>query len=147
MLRCFGGPVVWVAMAFLLMVFTTVAVAGGGHSPETTETIEFPKNLESYGDNQADSLGTILINRVQQEPFNLVATQYFFAAILHTFLTSRFLTIAHRWEHHHQEQIKTGQADRYSVHIGAELFHFLGEIEVVFGLWAAALTRGHILFL
>ncbi len=115
------------------------AVAGGGHST-ATEKIEFPKNLESYGDNQADGLWVILKNRIRQEPFNLVATAVFFAAILHTFLTSRFMAIAHRWEHHHQEHIKNGNADRNSVHIGAELFHFLGEIEVVFGLWAVALT-------
>jgi Putative Na+/H+ antiporter len=137
-LRCFGGSVVLVAIAFLLLA-CPVSGAGSSHS-ETNDTIEFPQNLDSYGDDKADGLWAILKNRVQQTPFNLVATTIFFFAILHTFMTSRFLAIAHRWEHHHQEQIKTGQADRHSVHIGAELFHFLGEIEVVFGLWASALT-------
>ena len=138
MLRCFGGSVVLVAIAFLLLA-CPVSGAGSSHS-ETNDTIEFPQNLDSYGDDKADGLWAILKNRVQQTPFNLVATTIFFLAILHTFMTSRFLAIAHRWEHHHQEQVKTGQADRHSVHIGAELFHFLGEIEVVFGLWASALT-------
>jgi hypothetical protein len=91
-------------------------------------------------------LGEILKNRIHQEPFNLVATVIFFIAILHTFLTSRFMAIAHRWSRIHRERIARGLADRHSVHIGAELFHFLGEIEVVFGLWAAVLTWAIFLF-
>ena len=35
---------------------------------------------------------------------------------------------------------KQGLADKHSVHHGAELFHFLGEVEVVFGIWAIALV-------
>jgi hypothetical protein len=136
---------VWVTMAIVLLAVPAVVVAGGGHSA-SAETIEFPKNLDSYGDQQIEGLWAILKYRVQQEPFNLVAAIIFFLAILHTFMTSRFLAIAHRWKHHHQEQIKTGQVDRHSVHFGAELFHFLGEIEVVFGLWAAALTGAIFLF-
>jgi len=143
--RSIGGHAVWLTVVILLMALPVFAVAGSGHSA-ATETIEFPKDLEGYGDNEGEGLWSILISRVRQEPFNLIATAIFFLAILHTFLTSRFLAIAHRWEHHHQEQIKTGQADRYSVHIGAELFHFLGEIEVVFGLWAAALTASIFFF-
>lgn len=138
MLRCIGGSAVLVSMAFLL-VAGPVSAADGRHS-EVSQAIEFPKSLESYGDEKADGLWTILKNRVRLEPFNIIATAIFFTAILHTFLTSRFIVIAHRWEKHHQEKIKTGRAARHSVHIGAELFHFLGEVEVVFGLWAAALT-------
>ncbi|NNL78581.1 MAG: hypothetical protein HKO68_19795 [Desulfobacterales bacterium] len=81
----------------------------------------------------------MLKNRVQQEPFNLIATLIFFLAIVHTFMTGRFMAAAHKWEHAHAEKIKTGEADRDSVHHGAELFHFLGEIEAVFGIWAVAL--------
>ncbi|MDH3885350.1 MAG: putative Na+/H+ antiporter, partial [Desulfobacterales bacterium] len=43
-------------------------------------------------------------------------------------------------EHEQQEKIKSGAADRDSVHHGAELFHFLGEVEAVFGIWAIALV-------
>jgi hypothetical protein len=50
------------------------------------------------------------------------------------------MTIAHKWEHEHQEKIKSGAADRDSVHHRAELFHFLGEVEAVFGIWAIALV-------
>jgi hypothetical protein len=100
----------------------------------------FPPSLESYNDADVDSIWTILKNRARQVPFNLVATLIFLFAIIHTFLTSKFLAIAHKWEHDHQEKKKQGLVDKHSVHHGAELFHFLGEVEAVFGIWAIALT-------
>ncbi len=109
-------------------------------SPSTTGTDAFPRSLKSYNDAEAGGIWTILKNRVQKEPFNLVATLIFFLAIIHTFLTGRFMAIAHKWEHDHQEKVKNGEANRDSVHHGAELFHFLGEVEAVFGIWAIALV-------
>ena len=108
--------------------------------PVTSDAEAFPRNLESYNDADLDSIWAILKNRVQQEPFNLIATQIFFLAIVHTFMTGRFMVVAHKWEHAHAEKIKSGAADRDSVHPGAELFHFLGEVEAVFGIWAIALV-------
>jgi hypothetical protein len=85
------------------------------------------------------NISAILKNRISQAPFNLAATIIFFCAIVHTFLTHRFLAIAHRWEREQKEKIQQGLARRHSVHIGAGVFEFLGEVEVVFGLWAAVL--------
>jgi hypothetical protein len=48
--------------------------------------------------------------------------------------------------HDHEEKIKKGLAPRDSVHHGAEIFHFLGEVEAVFGIWAAALLAAIVLF-
>ena len=107
--------------------------------PIPAEADAFPRSLESYKDADLASIWAILKTRVQQEPFNLIATLIFFLAIVHTFMTGRFMAIAHKWEHEHREKIKSGEADRDSVHHGAELFHFLGEVEVVFGIWAIAL--------
>jgi hypothetical protein len=87
-----------------------------------------------------------LKNRVKQEPFNLIATLIFLCAIIHIFLTSRFLAVAHKWEHEHEQKKKQGLADKHSVHHGAELFHFLGEVEVVFGIWAIALVGAILIF-
>ncbi len=103
------------------------------------ETPQFPPALESYHDSNLGSIPAILIDRIRQEPFNLVATLIFFCAIVHTFLSSKFMNIAHKWEHRHEERIKRGEAGENSVHFGAELFHFLGEVEVVFGIWALVL--------
>ncbi|MDJ0987043.1 MAG: putative Na+/H+ antiporter [Desulfobacterales bacterium] len=121
----------------LAIVCTGVAVAS---EPHDGETIAFPPSLDSYGDADIKSIGAILKNRIQQEPFNLVATLIFILAILHTFSASKFLAIAHKWEHEHAEKIKAGQIKPYEVHLGARLFHFFGEVEVIFGLWAVALA-------
>ncbi len=109
-------------------------------------TEEFPRRLDSYNDADSHNIMTILTNRVRQEPFNLVATLIFLCAIIHTFLTARFLAKAHQWEHEHAQKIKAGQVSRHSVHHGAELFHFLGEVEVVFGIWAIALVAAILFF-
>jgi hypothetical protein len=108
--------------------------------PAAADVEAFPRSLESYNDAEQGSIWVILKHRVQQEPFNLVATLIFFLAIIHTFMTGRFMAIAHQWEHDHQEKIKSGAADRDSIHHGAEAFHFLGEVEVVFGIWAIVLV-------
>lgn len=55
------------------------------------------------------------------------ATVLFGLAVLHTFTVKRF----QHWAHRYQEGS-----------VGENLFHFLGEVEVVFGLWAAALCAG-----
>jgi len=108
--------------------------------PVSSDAGNFPRSLESYDDADAASIWAILQNRVKAEPFNLIATLIFFLAIVHTFMTGRFMAIAHKWEHEHQEKIKSGAAHRDSVHHGAKLFHFLGEVEAVFGIWVIALV-------
>jgi hypothetical protein len=107
--------------------------------PAPADAQAFPRSLESYHDAEVDSIWAILKNRAKQEPFNLIATLIFLLAIIHTFMTGRFMVVSHTWEHEHEKKIERGEADRDSVHHGAELFHFLGEVEAVFGIWAIAL--------
>jgi hypothetical protein len=128
---------------FILCFIGFAALCAGiapAAEPASSDAEHFPRSLQSYNDAEAGSIWAILKHRVQQEPFNLVATLIFFLAIVHTFMTGRFMAIAHKWEHEHQEKIKSGKADRDSVNHGAEVFHFLGEVEVVFGIWAIALV-------
>ena len=127
------------ALCFLSFAILLTGVAPAAE-PVSSDAVDFPRSLESYNDAGAGSIWAILKNRVKTEPFNLIATLIFFLAIVHTFMTGRFMAIAHRWEHEHQDKIKNGIADRDSVHHGAELFHFLGEVEAVFGIWAIALA-------
>jgi hypothetical protein len=130
------GTVLMLLCMLFAILWTGTAPAA---EPVSSDAKTFPRSLESYNDSDVDSIWAILKNRVQQEPFNLVATLIFFLAIVHTFMTGRFMAIAHKWEHEYEQKIESGQADRNSVHHGAELFHFLGEVEAVFGLWVIAL--------
>jgi hypothetical protein len=106
---------------------------------------DFPPPLHSYQDDGLDILER-LVNRAQQSPFNLVGTLIFFLAIVHTFLSSKFLEISARLEARHEEKIAQGSARLHSISHGARLMHFMGEVEVIFGLWAIALMLAIIAF-
>lgn len=107
----------------------------------------FPRSLDSYND-AALGAGAKLLSRIHEDPFNLLATVLFLGAIIHTFLASRFMAIAHRYEH---ELTILGEAEGDAVasaahhrlhdrlHFRAQFFHFMGEIEAVFGIWAVPL--------
>ncbi len=131
------GIVIVLCCLCFAVLWTGIASAA---EPVSSDAGNFPRSLESYKDADAGSIWAILKNRVKEEPFNLIATLIFFLAIVHTFMTGRFMVTAHKWEHEHQEKIKSGAADRDSVHHRAELFHFLGEVEAVFGIWVIALV-------
>jgi Na+/H+ antiporter NhaD/arsenite permease-like protein len=67
-----------------------------------------------------------------------VATAIFVAAIAHTFAAKRFLVLAHAVRRRHDERERAAGRPP-SPSIGAELLHFVGEIEVIFGVWAIVL--------
>jgi len=97
----------------------------------------FPRPLTEYPA-QRDTILATLLERLQVEPFNAIATGIFALAILHTFAASWFAARAHAIQHRcDQRAIAEGRPKRPSVR--AESLHFLGEIEVVFGLWAVVL--------
>lgn len=98
----------------------------------------FPLPLSEYPPASAERLLDTLAERIRLEPFNAVATTVFFVAIVHTFAAAKFSELAHAVQYRHDEASR--RAGR-SLHpsIVAELLHFLGEVEVVFGLWAVVL--------
>ena len=111
---------------------------------QETPLAEFPRSLSSYPVMPDASLLEILRARIDIDPFNAVATTIFLLAVLHTFLASRFTAAAHRLQDQHNRAIRaTGAAPRPSVR--AEILHFFGEIEVVFGLWTLPLLGAIIL--
>jgi hypothetical protein len=99
----------------------------------------FPRALAAYADLPAASLIDTLASRIHAEPFNAVATGIFLLAVLHTFFAARFTRLAQRSKQRHAEKARA-RGVRDTDHVGAELLHFLGEIEVVFGLWAVVLA-------
>jgi Putative Na+/H+ antiporter len=139
---------------WLLLVLILLAVSqieSGLAAPPAAGSVnrEFPRPLEEYHDEQITNVAAKLAHRIQIEPFNLIATLTFFAAIIHTFLASRFMQAAHRLErqfHALEEQEKGATIDKQVFRIRdrlqfrAQLFHFLGEVEVVFGIWLVPLA-------
>lgn len=72
-------------------------------------------------------------------PFNLVATLIFFCAIVHTFMAGKFSRISHERRLRQKTRIENGEARPGSADIIGEVCHFLGEVEVIFGLWTIPL--------
>jgi hypothetical protein len=99
---------------------------------------EIPRALASYPSAADQSLAAELAMRVQVEPFNAIATGVFLLAILHTFAAARFAGLAHRVQHRSDEEARA-RGRPASPSLAAEGLHFLGEVEVVFGLWAVVL--------
>jgi hypothetical protein len=106
---------------------------------------QFPRSLESYPVVPGQSLFEILTARIEIDPFNAIATAIFLLAVLHTFFASRFITAAHRVQHEHDRRMAAAGLPAHPS-VRAEVLHFFGEIEVVFGLWTlpllAAITLG-----
>jgi hypothetical protein len=98
----------------------------------------FPTPLSVYPTVPDAGLVATLSARVAHEPFNLVVTAIFLLAILHTFAAARFMALAHAVQHRHDD-VSRSQGVMPRPSFRAEILHFLGEVEVVFGLWAVIL--------
>ena len=115
----------------------------------------FPRPTDSYNDQDVGNLWQRLAGRAAAEPFNLVATVIFLLAICHTFLASKFLSIAHRYEREDQalekDEVRAGEASnvarrRDRLRFRSTVFHFLGEVEAVFGIWVIPLGIAMVAF-
>ena len=135
-----------IILFFVFLLLASSVYAGEGASSSHQAAVNFPPSFASYHDTNINGVGAILKNRVSHSPFNLVATLIFLVAILHTFLSSKFLYYAHKWKAEHQKKIEAGRESENSTHLLSETFHFLGEVEVVFGLWAVALCAAVVFF-
>ena len=105
----------------------------------------FPRPINTYLGEEKMGMLEMVVRRFQVEPFNLIATLIFLLAIVHTFLTSKFLAIAHHLAHQYQDSVKQGKPNE-AKRFGSEVLHFVGEVEAVFGIWAIALGIVILLF-
>jgi hypothetical protein len=144
-LRGAASWVSWRARLTALVVLgfpAALTAAQAGHDGQV-----FPPELSSYASLPGASLIEVLKARIQAEPFNLLGTIFFLLAIVHTFLASSFTALAHRYERQHQldleQAVRDGRhpdpAHKSEVSFKAQVFHFLGEVEAIFGIWVVPL--------
>lgn len=130
----------WFFLLFALSLSCSLWAHVSGGEPYTP----FPIPLEEYPPTlPGESVWQVLAARVQETPFDLVATIIFICAVVHTFLTGKITVLAHRKERQYIELIqRKGRAYREEKHVSfvAEMLHFLGEVEIVFGIWAIILA-------
>lgn len=135
------APLLALLPAALWFVIPDMALAAGAPS-----NANFPPSFESYGDAEMTDVGQILAHRITQVPFNLVATIIFVCAIIHTFMAAKFMRMSEARHHEHAEKVARGELDEKSRDVRAALYHFMGEVEVVFGLWVIPLVIAITLF-
>ncbi len=134
--------------AGLLAALAVAPTFAADVAPAHAELPPLPTPLDAYPDPTGKPLWDVIVERVQQDPLNLVATLLFFAAIVHTFCAGTFRRWAHRTEHHHSERMKAqrahaeaaGRPFKDEVSFRAVVLEFLGEVEAIFGLWVIPLA-------
>jgi hypothetical protein len=132
-------------MAFSSLAFVIPSLfASSGVSHDAAP---FPRPIDSYNDAHLDNIWDILKHRVSVEPFNLVSLLIFICAIFHTFFSNKLHQISEHLEHRHATHLKKKiEASKSfelkvddNVSFSAEMMYFLGEVEVVFGVWVIPL--------
>lgn len=96
----------------------------------------FPLALDHYLDRHMLKISDILKYRLTVEPLNAGVTLIFLLAIIHTFLAGFFKQWAHALE---EKNTKHPDGKKYHS-FGLQALHFLGEIEIIFGLWIIPLA-------
>ncbi|MBC2608167.1 putative Na+/H+ antiporter [Pelagicoccus albus] len=138
--------------ALLTIGCADLLAAGGGHGHGEAVERSFPHPTSEYltaEAHKAEELGRDLTLietlkvRAGVDPFNVVVSVIFFLAICHTFVAGKFQALAHKYEHEHEHKLKSGEishpGDKEPVSFKGTLFHFLGEVEAIFGLWVIPL--------
>jgi hypothetical protein len=134
-----------VSLFMSLLLALSAAPSFAADSDPNSTGAKFPPDLKSYND-AGQSILVRLQHRIKVNPFNLAGTLIFLLAVVHTFLVGRFRTLSHELERTHRKKIEQSTAPLRSVSHPARLFHFLGEVEVVFGLWATVLLFAIVYF-
>ncbi|MBK1878126.1 putative Na+/H+ antiporter [Pelagicoccus mobilis] len=136
------------AFALVSLGGADLFAAGGGHGAAGDSNFPLPDShyveLEAEKAKELDRELTLIETlklRAAEDPFNVVATAIFFLAICHTFVAGSLMKLAHKFEHDHEHKLEKGVISHNGVEgkrpvsFKATLFHFLGEVEAVFGLW------------
>ena len=106
----------------------------------TSHVAQFPLPESAYESISAEGIIEILVQRLNMEPFNAVVTLIFFLAIIHSLSVKYFIKKAHQYEHAYDALKSARKVSRDFHSIKGGLYHFLGEVEVVFGLWSVVLA-------
>ncbi len=101
----------------------------------------FPPALGTYNDAHMGLLEK-LVHRAKSHPFNIAAALIFLFAIIHTFFAGKFHQIGEeiqkKYIRQRIEENSVGK-DNQDVSFLGRIFHFLGEVEAIFGIWVLAL--------
>lgn len=116
----------------LLGHFVWESCNGGDCSAGSGKTLIL--KLGAYQDEGISSTKELLLHRIAQQPFNLIALAIFVCAICHTFVAHYFSVLSKRWRDRNA-RLGIEPVDSF----GVEFLRFMGEVEIVFGIWVIPL--------
>lgn len=136
--------------ALFLLFFLTFFLCTPFSSLEASSesSFEFPRATKDYHDSHLYDICSVLHNRIDKEPFNLAASAIFLFAIIHTLCGNMIKKFSKCLEERHTEKVASQFVDEEEsleheaplVSFAAEIIYFLGEIEVIFGIWVIPLA-------
>jgi hypothetical protein len=124
--------VLYISLISLIARFLYVICEGKGC--DLVEGRPLMLSLDGYNDTDAATVKEQLLNRIHFQPFNLISLIIFVCAILHTFFAHYFTALS-KAIRNRNIRLNKDPVDSFSV----EMLRFMGEVEVVFGLWVIPL--------
>lgn len=129
---------------FLAFIVALIAIAFLLPSVYTHPLVIDPRN---YPDNPSDTTWSQLLFRIQYQPINLLFTAFFILATLHAFIAHTLKRIAHSGDAILDKPVRepadvTYWDSKRKSHIRSfknEMLDFMGDVEVVYGLWCIPL--------
>ncbi|MEC7838728.1 MAG: putative Na+/H+ antiporter [Chlamydiota bacterium] len=123
--------ILYLLLVIGLTEFLYLASESSQHHHSSYELIT---KAQKYNDQNLPTAWEQLLNRVQQQPFNLLSFIIFVLAIFHTLFAHKFTDLSHKLRQRNIENNKE-TVDDFAV----EILNFLGEVEVIFGIWVIPL--------
>lgn len=134
---------------FLFQLLDNSLMAAGGSVDLSDALRNLIEPLDGYGDESQMSIWQIIQNRAAVRPFHLITLAIFICAIIHTLCANHIQVLAHKYEHKRKREVPLKDwssvrsilpEDLVKSHsVRVEVLHFLGEVEVIFGLWVIPL--------
>ena len=114
-------------LCIFILGINTIPLLITAEIPQISPHEELHLPLHNYEGEPKGSIEDIVVYRAEFDPLNLISTIIFTLAIIHTLLATKILAYAKSLEKKEGKTFK------------AEVIHFLGEVETIFGIWVIPL--------
>ena len=118
--------VYFLIIAGMIILLFLAGHESSAHSPKH----ELILSSDGYSDSHLTSTWKQITHRATQQPFNLISLIIFACAVIHTFFASKITQLA--------DWIKKRNGKGQAAFL-VEILHFMGEVEVIFGIWTIPL--------
>lgn len=131
----FKTAISFIFYLLLILLLTDVLYIISNESLEHNSSSQLILDSSDYHDEGIASIRERLAHRIQIQPFNIPSLILFICAILHTLFSHQFNVFSEKLRSRNI-RLKEKIVDSF----GVEILRFMGEVEVIFGLWVIPLA-------